>query len=426
MPSAQKVRVPEGAFKMFLLLVSGGPIENVGVLAIDDLNVRVTDPLTGRQKLWLTYDFEKGKDLDAPTGTPSDWVRGGLRRDILRIVRCGELSTNHVLAALDSHIQSFGEWFCTVPLEGYARPGDILNIDWKQIYSVGIGGRHFCFYDVVPPGRYTFRVVGLSVPDETEMASIALPIYVPVTFFQSVWFFALCVGIGSAVVGVGARHLTRRRMQLQMERLQWQQSLERERTRIARDIHDDIGSGLTRISMLSEAARDQLKLSGHTMDELAEISTTTRAIVRSLDEIVWAVNPSHDKLDSLVAYCGKYAQDYFKVIGIQCRLNLDFDVPDWPLTSQVRHHLFLSFKEILANSARHAKATSVRVSFTMGIDCFTLTVQDDGQGFDPGLVSRGNGLNNMRQRLSEIGGQCLVESSVGSGTTVKLIIKKQP
>lgn len=425
-PSAQKVTVPEGAVKMVLLLVSGGPIENVGVLAIDDLNVRVTDGLTGRQELWLNYDFEKGTDLDSPTGTPLDWVRGGLRRDILQVVRFGEFSTNHVLAALDSHIQSFGEWFCTVPLEGHAKPGDILNLDWKQIYSVGIGGRHFCFYDVVPPGRYTFRIVGLSVPDEKEMASLALPIYVPVTFLHSVWFFALCVGIGSAVVGVGARHLTRRRMQLQMERLRWQQSLERERTRIARDIHDDIGSGLTRISMLSEAARDQLKLSGHTMDELDEISTTTRAIVRSLDEIVWAVNPSHDKLDSLVAYCGKYAQDYFKIIGIQCRLNLDFDVPDWTLTSQVRHNLFLSFKEILSNAARHAQATAVRVSFTMGVDCFTLTVQDDGRGFDPGLVSRGNGLNNMRQRLSEIGGQCLVESNPGSGTTVQLIIKKQP
>ena len=76
-------------------------------------------------------------------------------------------------------------------------------------------------------------------------------------------------------------------------------------------------------------------------------------------------NPDHDKLDSLVAYCGKYAQDFFRGIGIQCRLNLDFNVPDWPLTSQMRHNLFLSFKEILNNSARHARSTAVRISFTM-------------------------------------------------------------
>jgi signal transduction histidine kinase len=178
--------------------------------------------------------------------------------------------------------------------------------------------------------------------------------------------------------------------------------------------------------MLSEAACDQLKISTQPLEELHEISTTTREIVVALDEIVWAVNPSHDKLDSLVAYCGKYAQDFFRIAGIQCRLDLDFNVPDWPLTSQMRHNLFLSFKEVLNNSARHARSTAVRISFTMESDSFALTVQDNGMGFDPDHIPRSNGLINMRQRLNEIGGECIISSSVGGGTTVKLICKKQP
>lgn len=426
MPTRQQVVVPEGATKMVLLLVSGGPVENLGVLVIDDLKVSVTDPQTGQNESWLDFDFEKGKDYGTPKGVPVGWLRGGLRRDCLQVIQCDPASTNHSLAALDYHIRSFGEWYCPVLLKDHAKPGDILTLNWLQMYSVGVGGQYKTAYDLVPPGHYTFRLDGLAVPSGETVTSVALPIDVPVPFLHSIWFAMLCVGIGSASVGMGARYLTRRRMQLQMERLQWQQSLDRERTRIARDIHDDIGSGLTRISMLSEAACDQLKIPAQPLEELHEINATTQEIVSALDEIVWAVNPSHDKLDSLVAYCGKYAQDFFRIAGVQCRLDLDFNVPDWPLTSQMRHHLFLSFKEVLNNSVRHAHPTAVRISFTMGNDSFALTVRDNGTGFDPDHIPRSNGLINMRQRLREIGGECIITSSVGGGTTVQLICKKQP
>jgi signal transduction histidine kinase len=426
LPTQQQVTVPEGAVKMVLLLVSGGPVENLGVLVIDDLKVSVTDPQTGKKEAWLNYDFDSGTDYDSPRGVPTGWVRGGLRRDCLQVVQCNPASTNRSLAALDYHIRSFGEWYCTLPIKPHAKPGDILTLDWLQMYSVGVGGQYKTTYDLVPPGHYTFRLVGLAVPSGEEMAAISLPIDVPVPFLQSIWFAILCVGIGSASVGMGVRYLTQRHMQLQMERLQWQQSLDRERTRIARDIHDDIGSGLTRISMLSEAACDQLSVSAKPLEELHEITATTREIVVALDEIVWAVNPSHDKLDSLVAYCGKYAQEFFRIAGVQCRLDLDFNVPDWPLTSQMRHHLFLSFKEVLNNSVRHAHPTSVRISFTMESDSFALTVQDNGTGFNPDNIPKNNGLINMRQRLKEIGGECIITSSVGGGTTVKLICKQQP
>lgn len=426
LPMQQQVVVPEGAVKMVLLLVSGGPVENLGVLVIDDLKVRVTDARTGRSVSWLDFDFEEGKDYDTPRGVPAGWVRGGLRRDCLQVIQCNPGSTNHSLAALDYHVRSFGEWFYPVLLKDHAKPGDVLTLDWLQMYSVGVGGQYKTTYNLVPPGHYTFQLVGLAVPSGEEVSSAALEMDVPVPFLHSIWFAMLCVGIGSASVGMGVRYLTRRRMQLQMERLQWQQSLDRERTRIARDIHDDIGSGLTRISMLSEVARDQLKIPAQPLEELDEINATTREIVVALDEIVWAVNPSHDKLDSLVAYCGKYAQDFFRIAGVRCRLDLAFNVPDWPLTSQMRHNLFLSFKEVLNNSVRHARPTAVRISFTMGSDSFALTVDDNGMGFDPDNIPRSNGLINMRQRLREIGGECIISSSVGGGTIVKLICKKQP
>ncbi len=97
-----------------------------------------------------------------------------------------------------------------------------------------------------------------------------------------------------------------------------------------------------------------------------------------MDEIVWAVNPQHDTLDSLVTYLGKFAQEFIQAAGIRCRLDLPFQLPAWPLTAEVRHNLFLSFKEALNNAVGHAVATQVDVSIVIRLDGFTLSVKDNG------------------------------------------------
>ncbi len=410
---------------MTVLLVSGGPIQTLGVMALDDLKLSLAPKTLPRQELLLLRDdFEAGSNLEHPEGTPTGWLRGGLRRDILQVVHCGPGLTNHALAAIDPHVQSFGEWFRYIELAGRAKPGDVLLVDWKEMYSIGSGGPADAIYDVVPPGRYRFLLAGLdSVSGATE-GVVELPLYVPMTFWHTAWFLALCFGLSGAVVAAWVRRLTQRRMQLKLERLEWQRSLERERARIARDIHDDLGAGLTRISMLSAATRERLKRSAAPPKELEEISGTSQELVRVLDEIVWVVNPKHDKLYSLVAYCGQYAQDFFKTTPLRCRLDLAFDLPDWTLTSQMRHSLFLAFKEALNNVACHAQAHTVEISAHIETGGFTLAVKDDGQGFEPQRTgAAGNGLSNMQHRLAELGGGCLIHSAPGAGTTVKFMIK---
>lgn len=422
----ERVTVPPGAVNMVLLLVSGGTVDTLGAVAIDDLSISVVHPPASEEKLWLKDNFEAGHDLDQETGTPEGWQRGGLRRDILRVIRYGDGQTNHALAAVDTHLRSFGEWYRGVPLGREARPGDILDLEWKQAYNVGYGKASKGIYDLVLPGRYVFRVAGLSTPDGKTIAETTLPIYLPQHFWLTSWFIASCSCGGALVVAVLARYVTRRRMRFQMERLEWQRSLERERSRIARDIHDDLGSGLTRISMLSASASDHMTPGAKPAGELDEITQTARELVGAMDEIVWAVNPQHDKLDSLIAYCGKYAQDFFKAAGMVCRLDLALEVPNWTLTSQIRHNLFLAFKEAINNAARHSRAHSAVISAKMESEVFTLAVQDDGQGFDAAaLRDDGNGLANMQHRLREIGGQCVIESSPGTGTVVKFVVTKR-
>jgi signal transduction histidine kinase len=221
----------------------------------------------------------------------------------------------------------------------------------------------------------------------------------------------------------------RRRMRRNIERSERQRAIERERTRIAKDIHDDLGASLTRITLLSQSARGQLDDPELAARNLDRIYGTACELTRAMDEIVWAVNPKHDTLDSLASYLGRFAQGFLGVAGLSCRLDLPVQLPAWPMTSEVRHNLFLAFKEAVNNVVKHATASEVRVALTLQEAAFTLAVEDDGCGFDagrpvtvaapdPDRLASGNGLANMRLRLGEIHGKCNVESAPGRGTKV--------
>jgi signal transduction histidine kinase len=167
--------------------------------------------------------------------------------------------------------------------------------------------------------------------------------------------------------------------------------------------------------------------------QLDRIYETTREMTRAMDEIVWAVNPEHDTLDSLVNYLGKFARDYLGSLGIRCRLDLPVQVPQWLVTAEVRHHLFLAFKEALHNVVKHAAASEVSVSLTTTVRSFTIVARDNGRGFSPAAVaerragetgrSSGNGLINMKLRLEKIGGRCEIESTPGKGTEIKFVVE---
>jgi signal transduction histidine kinase len=166
---------------------------------------------------------------------------------------------------------------------------------------------------------------------------------------------------------------------------------------------------------------------------LDRIHSTARELTRSLDEIVWAVNPRHDTLDSLASYLSRFAYDFLNAAKIRCRLDVPLQFPALPLTAEVRHNLFLAFKETLHNVVSHAAATEVRVSLKLEADKLILTITDDGCGFHPGepaaggrsrpdRISQGDGLTNIQQRLSEIHSECEIQSVPGQGTTIKLTV----
>ena len=169
-----------------------------------------------------------------------------------------------------------------------------------------------------------------------------------------------------------------------------QQAIERERARIAKDIHDDLGASLTRITMLSQPVPDQTQIPEYVSSNLERIHGTARELTRSMDEIVWAVNPRHDTLDSLAGYLSRFAYNFLSAANIRCRLEVPLQLPAWSPTAEVRHNLFLAFKETLHNVVSHAAASEVRVAFKLEAHKVVLIITDDGSGFSAGAPDSGS------------------------------------
>ena len=200
-----------------------------------------------------------------------------------------------------------------------------------------------------------------------------------------------------------------------MQQLERQHAVERERSRIARDIHDDLGASLNLIAVLGDLAKKE-----KTDERIEKMSTTARQAVTSLDEIVWAVNPRNDTLAHLVDYAGQYATGYLRAAGIRCLLDVPEVLPSSEVPSDVRHNLFLVIKEGLQNIVKHSRATEVWLRVTTG-PSLRIVIEDNGKGFENNAPDPwADGLRNMRERMSEIGGECRVESRVGTGTTITI------
>lgn len=299
--------------------------------------------------------------------------------------------------------------------------------DWQMAPA----GQREINYGYLQPREYHFRVIACNSDGLWNEEGATLKVTVLPHFWQTLWFKVLAWLCTVVLVGGGMLLVARRRLELKLERLERQRALERERARIAKDIHDDLGATLTQITMLSQTAIQQLEQPQRAVQHLRQIFGAARSSTRALDEIVWAVNPRHDSLDSVATYIVKFAQDFLGPTGVRCRLEMPLQLPAWTLTAEIRHNVFLAYKEALNNVIKHAEAHEVRISLALLPEGFSLCVADDGRGFDCQKLSTnpksdrlgGNGLDNMRRRLDEIGGLFEVESAPGKGTKVKFQVR---
>ncbi|MBK7939086.1 MAG: sensor histidine kinase [Lewinellaceae bacterium] len=193
---------------------------------------------------------------------------------------------------------------------------------------------------------------------------------------------------------------------------------QRERLRIAEDLHDDFGSGLSKISLLSEVSKKKTPASG----ELDKIADTAKELLLKMSEVVWALNHHNDTLPSLAAYIRRYTSGFFEDSGVRCHFNIP-DLPETPLSGETRRNVFLVIKEALHNVLKHAAANKVEIDISMQGGAIRIVIRDNGKGFDQTTLGKaGNGLLNMEKRMKATGGSFSVESTPGKGTITRIVL----
>lgn len=290
-----------------------------------------------------------------------------------------------------------------------------LEMGWRDA-----GNRRAQEFNGLEPGDYVFEVMacnsaGVWNPTAATLALTVLPHY-----WQTVWFKALAGLAVLGAAGAAARQVTKRKLQKKLAVLRLQHALDRERSRIAQDMHDDIGSRLTEILLVGDQAQKNPPAASALVERMANV---TREVIEHLDELVWAVNPRNDSLDKVAGYLYDYAQNILDTASIRARFEIPTRLSDRALSSELRHNLFMVVREALHNLIKHAACTEARIEFREGAGDFVIIIADNGCGFSLATNKRsGDGLCNMRERMANLGGRCELESAPGQGTRVSLQI----
>jgi signal transduction histidine kinase len=272
-------------------------------------------------------------------------------------------------------------------------------------------------------GEYTFEAQASHSDGTWDATMMSLPLVVLAPFTQSRSFMLLVALCTLLVGGLFAWFVSRRRI-VALEALS---ALATERTRIARDMHDEVGARLSQLSFLLKSLERHPALPESAKGEVLQLSETASQALGSLDEVVWTVNPKNDSLESLARFLGQHAARYLGLIGVSFRLVAP---PAWPalvVSAQVRHDLAMAVKEALQNVVKHSAASEVELTLTLVDGEFSVRITDDGCGLpDPPAASERSGLANMKARLEGLGGSFQIQRRPEGGTEVVLRVPLEP
>lgn len=272
------------------------------------------------------------------------------------------------------------------------------------------GTRRIAQYTNIRPGHYRFEVRACNNDGVWNLRGAAFSFYLQPHFYQTFWFYGLCAA--AILFAVWRIHLYSIRRALEIERI---------RTRIATDLHDDIGAGLSQIAVITEVLRKDLANSESGISEkLTTISTGAHELIGSMSDIVWAVNPTRDKMESLVQRMRKFALDLLSNADIDVEFNADDLYGNRKLSPDFKRNVYLIFKECLNNIVKHSHGKSVKIDLHADHSGLKLEIRDNGRGFVINPSSDGHGLRSMQSRAEAVGGRLQIDSTPGEGTTVSL------
>ncbi|MEI6198248.1 MAG: ATP-binding protein, partial [Verrucomicrobiota bacterium] len=300
----------------------------------------------------------------------------------------------------------------------YRHKLDDGGADWSPVSADAMAA-----YTNVAPGRHRLRVLACNGDGVWNEQGASLAFTVAPFFWQTWWFPPLVVAGGTLLLAASIRWVALRRLQRRIVVLEAEHALEKERGRIAQDIHDELGANLTTIGWLADLGFKHREQPGAVVQDLEKIAATARQSLSAMDAIVWALNPRNDSSENFVNYVAHFANEFLQPTGIRCRLDIPADLPVRPMSTESRHHLFLAIKEALHNVVQHSRAGEVWIRLADTETEFRISIADNGCGLPAEMTRPGqDGLAGIRRRVEALAGNLQVESSVGAGTSLHFIV----
>lgn len=292
-------------------------------------------------------------------------------------------------------------------------------IDKKWVYGLG---KHEVNYAGLPPGNYTFKIKAAGADGIWNDKETSFSFIITAPWWQSWWALAIIIILGIGILAGILRLYYHRKFKQQLEKqkvlLEKQQAIEKERTRIATDMHDDMGAGLSRIKFLSEIIGIKKQQQEPIEEDISKIREYSHDMIDKMGEIVWALNEKNDSLSDLLAYARAYTVEYLSQNGIKSDVQTSEQLPNLFVSGEFRRNIYLTVKEALHNIVKHSQATDVKINVEANNKLF-ISIHDNGIGFDEKNIRPfSNGIANMKKRIESLGGNLEIKNTQGSAVII--------
>lgn len=293
----------------------------------------------------------------------------------------------------------------------------LVGYDDHWVYA---GERREAFFTNLDPGHYTFEIKATNHSKSIVGEVTSVKIFILPPFYMTWWFRSLAVAIFILSIWLMIRYMIKRRVSLQLEKIEREKQIERERSRISKDMHDEVGSSLTKIAILSElATRDK----EHSETHLHKITGTSREIIDSMGQIIWAINPQNDQLEHLMAYLREFCSELLEPAQVSYQLNFPDQLPELAVSAEYRRNIFLIIKESLNNAIKHSHASHIELSIEITGQTLFYALKDNGVGLPVEIKKFGNGLTNMKKRMEALGGHFEINNQLDGGVIVRFEVQ---
>ena len=406
----EKVTVPRDAGSMSLAMTTAGPASLIGIYAIKDLRVSAM----GESEFTTKVLMSDSGFLEKPN---ADWKKSGTHPSMASILeRQNQTDSSPILQIVDDDINAHADWTTGIRIPPDVANRGTLEISWKEAYNTGLGDNFTAVYERLPAGKYRFVVEDLSLLGGPPQSGVSISLVVPQVFWKSFWFWGAATLVLALISILIGRYLIRRKIRLHLEQ---ERMISEERRRIALDLHDDIGTRVSHISLVASHA-DNTILHEEANKAFGQISSMSRDLIGALSESVWMLNPNNDDLESLVDFLYRLVNELCRLKNIRCRVDAVFVMENQTISYEFRHNVSLAVKECVNNVLKHSHATELDMKIELEKNVLAISITDNGIGISEKSRGTGLGLDSLKSRMKSIAGNCTFDHLAEGGLRIIL------